>query len=360
MSLAGQHRKPDMSGLDIILVSYRFSHHYSVSGYNRLAAYLECRTIVTPGLAEMLTRLITTDKGLGKLRSKTGLSGYFAESRWLEWMVRSRMRSTSPSVFHFLYPENCYYSTATARRSSGTKVVATYHQPVEESRQFIRKTEAISRLDGVVLLSESQKEFFAPLIEPEKIFVVPHGIDLDFFKPSPVVSWGKRIIAVGNWLRDFPTLVAALHALARMDPEIICDVVSLKQNATLFSGLGNVRFHAGISPEALRGLYHHASCAVLCLTGAAANNALLESMACGLPIVATDLPAIREYTTVSGCRYIPAEDPVACAESIRAVLRDHEAGKLMRKENLNHVQRYGWERIAGRMMEIYSAVGRTR
>ncbi len=184
-----------------------------------------------------------------------------------------------------MYPENSFYFTAKIKHSSKTKFIATYHQPPEESRQYIVKTDAIKRLDAVILLSESQREFFEPVVGNDKIHVIPHGIDLQFFSPAVHRPETEKDIAVGNWLRDFPTIASALAILQERAPDIHCDVVSLEQNRQFFSELKNVTFHSGIFRRTIAENDHEASAAVLSLTGAAANNALLEAMACGLPVV---------------------------------------------------------------------------
>jgi glycosyltransferase involved in cell wall biosynthesis len=130
-------------------------------------------------------------------------------------------------------------------------------------------------------------------------------------------------------------------------------VVTLEQNRRYFEHAGNVVFHAGISDIALRDLYHQASLSVLALTNTAANNALLESMACGLPIIATDLPAIREYTVAEGCGYVPPANPRLLAEYIALALRDRTRLEAMSSANWQRVQQYAWETIAARTKEVY-------
>jgi len=339
--------------MNIYFITYKFHHHYSISGYNRLAEFLPCRQITIPPRIGRALEKIYTLKMREELKTKTGLLGYFPECLYLEWHTRLLSLLPGRRLFHFVYPENSFYFTARRKRSSKTKLVATYHQPPEESRQFIVKTEAIKRLDAVILLSESQREFFEPVVGNDKIHVIPHGIDLQFFSPAVQPPKQKKIIAVGNWLRDFPTLASTLAVLQKREPDILCDIVSLEQNRQFFSGLKNVTFHSGISDEQLLNMYHEASAAVLSLTGAAANNALLEAMACGLPVVATDLPAIREYTTANGCRYVTPKNPDRLADEVIALLSDESSMRNMGKANAAHVQRFGWKVIGEQTMNVY-------
>ncbi len=339
--------------MNIYFITYKFQHHYSISGYNRLAEFLPCREITVPPRIGRALEKIYTLKMREELKTKTGLLGYFPECLYLEW--RTRLHSSLPGrrLFHFVHPENSFYFTAKIKHSPKTKLIATYHQPPEESRQYIVQMDAIKRLDAVILLSESQREFFEPVVGNDKIHVIPHGIDLTFFSPAVRRPEQKKIIAVGNWLRDFPTLAPALAILQKFAPDIHCDVVSLEKNRQFFSELKNVTFHTGISDEQLLKMYHEASAAVLSLTGAAANNALLEAMACGLPVVATDLPAIREYTTANGCRYVTPKNLDRLADEVIALLSDESLMRNMGKANAAHVQRFNWNAIAEQTMNLY-------
>ena len=346
-------RDPTAQEMNIYFITYKFRHHYSISGYNRLSEFLPCRQItISPRIGRALEKFYTL-KMREELKNKTGLPGYFPECLYLEWHTNLLSFLPGRRLFHFVYPENSFYFTGKRKHSSKTRLIATYHQPLEESRQFILKKEAIKRLDAVILLSESQREFFEPVVGNDKIHVIPHGIDLKFFSPAFQPPARKKIIAVGNWLRDFPTLASALAIVQERAPDIHCDVVSLEQNRQFFSGLKNVTFHSGISDEQLLKMYHESSAAVLSLTGAAANNALLEAMACGLPIVATDLPAIREYSIANECRYVPSKNPHGLAGEVIALLSDESLMRKMGKANAAHVQRFDWKAVAEQTMNVY-------
>lgn len=337
------------------LVTYRFGHHYAASGYNRLGEFVPCTRIALPeGVARVLRRRATV-AAAAELKSTTGLLGYFPECRLLERCVSVCATMPGTSLFHFVYPENSYYFSG-QHVSRRTRLVATYHQPAAECREFILKTEAIRRLDAVILLSESQREFFEPLVGSSRVHVVPHGIDLGFFHPADRVARAPRVLVVGSWLRDLDTMAATLAILEQSAPHVAFDVVTAAANRSRFDTLSNVTFHTGITDADLLGLYHRATVAALPLSGAAANNALLEAMACGLPIVATDLPAVREYTTSEGARYVPRSRPDLFADTIGAVL-DAGEGELRRmgQANRRHAERFSWPTVARQTVAVYES-----
>ena len=192
---------------------------------------------------------MANEKRRTKLLNTTGLTGYFFECIWLEWLTGMLAKIPRRAIFHFIYPENSYYFTHRYRRSKRAKIIATYHQPVEESKQFILKTDAIQKLDAIILLSETQREFFEPLLDRERIFVVPHGIDLSYFQPSPIETRERRIIVVGSWLRDFYTLSEALRIAGDIKPDVSFDIVSHESNRRFFTSHHNVTYHHGITDD---------------------------------------------------------------------------------------------------------------
>jgi glycosyltransferase involved in cell wall biosynthesis len=103
-------------------------------------------------------------------------------------------------------------------------------------------------------------------------------------------------------------------------------------------------------------LYQNAGLAVLSLTGTAANNALLEALACGLPIVATDLPATREYTTPGGARYSRRSDPEHLAHTIIETMDDAGGRVAMGRVNRTRAELYSWEAVASQTMDVYQRI----
>jgi hypothetical protein len=142
--------------------------------------------------------------------------------------------------------------------------------------------------------------------------------------------------------------------VVKQAPGLAHDILTLDANRSVIEGPPNVRSQAGISDSALIGLDHRATISVRSLTGTVANNAILESMACGLPIVASDLPAVREYTTSSGCCYTGPGDADDVVENI---LSPNDAKpELAAKGTANHVhaRRNACRLVGEKLMEVHN------
>jgi glycosyltransferase involved in cell wall biosynthesis len=83
---------------------------------------------------------------------------------------------------------------------------------------------------------------------------------------------------------------------------------------------------------------------------------VLEAMACGRPIVAADIPALRELVADERLGVIAARSPEAFADAICAALArpwDPEASAA-------HARAHTWERVAQAQLQVYRKVGARR
>lgn len=263
----------------------------------------------------------------------------------------------SVDVVHFIDGEHtAQFLPALARRLGlGVRTIATYHQ-TPAILQSIVVPEVVAQLDHVTLLATAQREWFAPFLPSERMSVILHGVDTTFFTPGDVRDQGGpfRCITTGSWQRDW-SIVEAVASMLR-DHDIVFDVVS--GAASSFEGLPNVRVHRGISDDALRALYQAAHVLLLPLTDAAANNALLEGMASGLAIVATDLPAVREYAPTSAAVTVPHHAEAFTAEILR--LRDDQPTRARLAANARaRALELSWDNVARAYEALYRRLVRS-
>jgi glycosyltransferase involved in cell wall biosynthesis len=86
---------------------------------------------------------------------------------------------------------------------------------------------------------------------------------------------------------------------------------------------------------------------------------LVEAMACGTPVVASDIAALRE---VGGdvARFVAPGDATAVADAIREELADAEGLAARRKKGQKHAERFSWTRTAEAVWERARAAGPSR
>jgi glycosyltransferase involved in cell wall biosynthesis len=117
-----------------------------------------------------------------------------------------------------------------------------------------------------------------------------------------------------------------------------------------------VEYLSGISDHELLLLYRQASLAAFSFEWAVANNAVLEAMATGLPIVATDVGGVREYVRPDfGTLFAPG-DGKNMARQILQILDGPEAAKQMASAARAHAVCLEYSRVSEQMLSVYQRV----
>jgi len=278
------------------------------------------------------------------------LSDVAAEVRMIRRSLRGRL-----DLVHYLDGEHSARCLPRALRAAGMRrprTIATYHQPAELLDQLVLR-DVVASLDAVTLVAPEQRAYFDGLLPPERVRVILHGIDVHFFTPPArprEPGQMVRCITVGHYLRDFRALRATAELLAG-DKRFTFDVVS--SAAGELGGLANVRTHSGVDDARLLALYQGADVLFLPLVQSTANNALLEGIACGLPVVSTDLPSVRAYVPGAEAMLVERNEPEALAECLRRLADDPVARARMGRQARVRAEELAWENVAPRYAELY-------
>jgi glycosyltransferase involved in cell wall biosynthesis len=191
-----------------------------------------------------------------------------------------------------------------------------------------------------------------PELPDERLRLSYHGVDLGAYRPASAPPDEFRILSVGTLLprKGFDTLLEACAILQREGTAYDCEIVGdgpmrldLERQARRLQ-LASVTFLGKRSQEQLPEIYRRASVFVLAANHAGGGvvtasarrrpgaadlihfgipNVILEAMACGLPVVASGLPALREVLVEDGNGLgVPERDPVALAAALRALAQD--------------------------------------
>jgi glycosyltransferase involved in cell wall biosynthesis len=171
----------------------------------------------------------------------------------------------------------------------------------------------------------------------DKIDVIPPGVDLKLFRPALMGKRSKpvRILFVGAQFerKGGPDLLEAARGLG---DTVELDIVTGADVPTVPAGV-RARFHRGLRPqsEALVTLYRSADIFVLPSRGDCMPQAVIEAIACGLPVVTTRVGAIPEMVNDGVNGYlVPARDTRAIAAAIGDLVKDparrHRMGRQSR------------------------------
>lgn len=237
-------------------------------------------------------------------------------------------------------------------------IVATYHQPPELLNSLTRK-EVISLLDHVTVVSPEQISYFQKLLPSDKISMILHGINVDFFRPGGKPKSGNKFtcITVGHWLRDFKAIREVAEKLAEDKDIEFCVVTSNRTGPKLtgLEGLTNVRLYRDALDDAgLLEQYQKADILFLPLQQSTANNALLEGIACGLPVISTYLPSVKAYLPGKEAILVKDNDPGQLADAVLHLIHNQEVRKKMSLEARKRAEELDWKKIAPQYEAVYS------
>ena len=175
------------------------------------------------------------------------------------------------------------------------------------------------------------------------------GADTDRFVPGEAAP-GFQVLSLRSWEPNYnidliieafarfvslrPHSQARLHLLGGgpMEP-------ALQERVTSLRLLQQVRFHGRVGDQAMVDAIQRARVSVSVPASDATSVSVLESMACGLPIIASDLPANRQWIDERGGWITPVRDVAAVADALVSA-HDHpqqaQAMGLHNRERIEH------------------------
>ena len=280
--------------------------------------------------------------------------------------VRDALRSFAPDVVHVhepFAPSTSMWATFV----SSVPLVATFHSGAERARLYDLAAPILRRVARriVVRIAVSRTAERSAAARVGGAFeIVPNGTDVGrFLRAEPAdLGPGEKLLFVGRLdeRKGFRTAVAAFARLARERPDVQLIVV----------GDGPERDAVGTVPAAIRSRVRmlgavphadlpsiHAACDLYLgpsIGGESFGIVLVEAMAAGLPIVASDIAGYDEVVQdgVQGT-LVPPGDPRAVAEAVAEILDDPVTAARMGAAGRERSRTFDWHVVAARIEELY-------
>ena len=269
---------------------------------------------------------------LAQLRRRIGLRDVAA----LVELVRL-IRSLRPQIVHTHSSKAGILGRLAAAICRTPVVLFTAHgwafkaEPGFKSRLYLHADRWVGRITSTVIcVSETEKVhgLAARTCRADRTVVIRNGVDARGFRSeAPTNHHDPVLVTVGRLQapKDFPTLIAALARLrdvsfrARIvgdgpDRQLVTAAIreaGLEDSVELLGGRDDVA-----------ALLADADCFVLSSRSEGLPLSVLEAMASGLPVVASDVGGVHELVDEATGTLVPPNDPDALAEALRHLLLD--------------------------------------
>jgi glycosyltransferase involved in cell wall biosynthesis len=225
--------------------------------------------------------------------------------------------------------------------------------PARRSFRRLAYDRAARSAAAVVVTSEFVRERAVELLElaPSRVHVVPHAIDHGVFhvadeEPEPMILYPARPWPHKNHSRLFE----AFATLRQTRPQLrlVLTGGGLDRLEPLPEGVENL---GSVTPEHLASLYRRAACLVFPSLYEGFGLPVLEAMACGCPVAASNAGAIPEIAGDAAVLFDPT-DVDAMAEAMLDADRRRDE---LRARGIGRAAAYTWDETARRHEEVYAA-----
>jgi glycosyltransferase involved in cell wall biosynthesis len=223
-------------------------------------------------------------------------------------------------------------------------------------------------IDRYVTNSASAVEFLTSRGLPRSRFnVIPNGLDTRFWNASPgVPRESDLVVTVANYrpVKRLNMLLDALARLARDGRRLRAQLVGAGQlreqleSQIVTAGLrSRVELSGPLPAAAVRQLLSRAAVFVLPSAWEGMPVSVMEAMACGVPIVGTDVPGIRDLVVHGTTGFLVESTPEALASAIGRILDDGALGSAMGSAGIERVRReFTVERMVSQYDDLYRSL----
>jgi phosphatidylinositol alpha-mannosyltransferase len=277
-------------------------------------------------------------------------------------------------ILHFHEPFVPFLSPIILRLSTSVNI-ATFHayggfSPSYEFGSRVMGSYA-QRLHGRIAVSGAAKHFIDRYF-PGEYKVIPNGVDVDRFQRAvPLARWmdGKRnLLFVGRHepRKGLIELLKAYRILRKTGCDCRLLVVGqgpLTREARRYVAtrrLGGVEFLGRVSDAEKAQLFRSADVYVSPATGGESFGiVLLEAMAAGTPIVASDIHGYKGVVRRGReALLVEPREPKQIAAAIARLLNDDTLRAEMGRNGVARAQEFSWERVTAKVDEFYGVVVR--
>jgi len=223
-------------------------------------------------------------------------------------------------------------------------------------------TELFSRfVDAVIVVSKKMLPEVSTIFPGKRIVYIPNGVNFETFQAAPFETRQKRIVAVGilKWQKGYEYMLQAWAKIADKFPDYKLMILG---DGPLKDEIDNLANSLGIRKQvSLVGTVPHKQVAE-CLNSSRLYlmssvtegfpKAVIEAMACGTPVVVTNVGSCAEIARDAG-RIVPPKNVESFADAIEELLTSPLLCKRYSQQAVVNASKYSWPEVTRYVANLY-------
>ncbi len=188
----------------------------------------------------------------------------------------------------------------------------------------------------IIVTTRNLEEYIKRQIQGKEVWLIPNGVILEFFSKKKERRLGKRsdrnVLFVGRLTKqkNLFSLLRAIQNIGEVKLTIVGEGPLRRELMAYSKELGlNVRFEGYVPHDQLKEYYHAADMFVIPSLIEGHPKVLLEAMACGLPVIGTDVEGTKEIITHECNGLLCSTDTDSIRIAVDRLLEDPELAERL-------------------------------
>ncbi|MGH7090257.1 MAG: glycosyltransferase [Stellaceae bacterium] len=269
---------------------------------------------------------------------------------------------------HYFYPDGVAAALIGAVLHKPVVITARGSDLTELSRYALPRSMvrfAVRSAAGLIAVSRALKDELVHLGAPaSKVRVLRNGVDLSLFRPLARAAAraafgfeGSTLLSVGRLvgLKGYDLVIGALTRMPRHSLAIAGEGPERASLERLAQSLGvneRVRFLGSVPHERLAALYSAADILVLASSREGWPNVLLEAMACGTPVVVSNIAGMSEIVTDAVGAFMPERTAGGVAAAVAEIERIAPSRMSIRR----YAEHFSWDETTLGQLRLFSEI----
>ncbi len=206
----------------------------------------------------------------------------------------------------------------------------------------------------------ARRTFLERGFDPDKVVMIPHGVDLENFPPVTKSDTVFRVLFVGGiglW-KGLQYLLEAVRQLRLRNSEVVLiGGISDDAKPILRQYGGLFKYQGVISRRELYRYYSQASVYVLPSLEEGMALTVLEAMACGVPVIVSEHTGVESVVRDGQEGFIiPIRDVTAIKEKLLHLYENQEIRARMGQAAFERVKSFTWDWYGDRVVQTFQAL----